>query len=199
MRRCGWQRAVAVLLSVLMVGATSGVSLGETAAALPYSGQTVFRGVFLGDGPVAKLFPEIWESTGIAAYMQRAAQEKSPEAIAAGKQQIIDILQKQDPTFFARFGAEMQSGDRIRIQQALAEAGTRLKQELKNQVGAAPAVRPPENIVVVYLYIAVAVVAAVALAIAEVIAIPDTTGTMSSSLQSDVYVDLIAQRLQPAQ
>jgi SdpC family antimicrobial peptide len=186
------QRGLALLLALLLVYTTSGIPLAQSQTTrLPYSGETVFRGILLGDDPVAKLFPEIWESPNIAAHVQRAQEEKSTEEIAAEKQKIVDLLRAQDPTFFDRFGIEMQSGDRIRIQQALTEAGTRLKQEL-GKMQSSRDLRPVFVIVVV----AVAVAAVVALV---VVADGFNDGkTTNPGLQRDVWVDLIAQRLHPA-
>lgn len=198
-----WQRVLAVVMALSVITMMTDVSMSQTlqtkAAPTPKNdGVTVFRGVLLGDGPVAKLFPEIWESTLLARYLQRADQAPASE-VAVSKQKIVDLLRAQDPTFFDRFGTAIQSGDRIKIQQALNEAGTRLQKEIQSSAtaGDIPDCCGPYTYVYLYVY---AVIAVVVVAIAAVDMGTAVPGTGSSNLKSDVYVDLIAQRLasQPA-
>jgi SdpC family antimicrobial peptide len=87
-------------------------------------GETVFRGGLLDDGPVARLLPEIWENPVIMGYRDHAdLTGQTTEAV----QLLIAALRAQAPTFFDRFGTEMQSGDHIRILRAIDEGGDRLK------------------------------------------------------------------------
>jgi len=187
---------------------TSGVALGQTQTSARYDGETIFRGVLLDDGPVAKLFPEFWEKASIARYQKLAAERGSQEQAAIAKQKIIDFLRAQDPTFFSRFGIEMQSGDPIRIQQAITEAASRLQKQIRSQFASPSAtsdVRPIDvDIDTVYYYYyyyyaaaAAVVVITIAAAVVAVLDAEDPNSS-ASSLQKDVYVGQIAQRLGPA-
>ena len=118
-----WKKVLAAVLALLMISATAGISSAQTATTSQrtYDGETIFRGLVLGDGPVAKLFPEIWQDPQVLAYRQRADQQSTPEQRSAARQKLIDLLRVQDPTFFSRFGTEIQSGDPVRVEGALTE------------------------------------------------------------------------------
>jgi SdpC family antimicrobial peptide len=203
-----WEKHLAVILTVLMVFSATGNAWTQTsAAAARYDGETIFRGVLLGDGPVAKLFPEFWGRAQLASYQKLAAERGSQEQLATAKQQIIDMLRTQDPTFFNRFGSEMQSGDPIRIQQAITEAGSRLQKQVQSRFStdASAPVIPVQVAVDAYYYYyyyyyaaaAAAVVIVIAAALVVVIDAIDSNNP-NSNLERDVYVGQIAQRLGPA-
>ncbi len=206
-----WEPALAVFVTVLMTFTviassttqSSATTTQKTTSATPYDGETVFRGVLLNDGAVAKLFPEFWESPQVATSLELAAKRGSQADAAIAKQKIVDILRTQDPTFFSRFGVEMQSGDPVRVQQALTEAGSRIRKDVQSKL--APSVAPPlppytyieTYYYYYYYYYAAAAAAVVVLAVAALsVAVGDQEASgPSSNLQKDVYVNLIAQRL----
>ena len=118
----------------------------------------------------------------------------SPDAIAATNRGIIDCIKAQDPTFFTRFASEMQSGDRIRINNAIEEAGQRLLKLGEKSP------RPDLNVIAAIAiavqyssYVIAFAIAAVAVAIAY-----DDLGPNKSTLHRDILVNLLAQRLGPA-
>ncbi len=118
-----------LLASLMLFTGSSTPATAEPGATPPqaksqYDGEAVFRGVLLDDGPVARLFPEIWENPVIVGYRDHADLAGQPtEAV----QLLIAALRSQDSSFFDRFGTEMQSGDHIRILRAIDEGGDRLK------------------------------------------------------------------------
>lgn len=204
-----WAKGTSLFLSVVMSATTA---FSATPAQTPpsrYDGETIFRGVLLDDGPVAKLFPEFWSKASLATYEKMAAERGSQERAAAAKQKIITFLRAQDPTFFDRFGVEMQSGDPVRIQQAVTEAGTRMKKEIQTEFSSASGDVIPVDIdtdVEYYYYYyyyyyaaaAAAIVIAIAAALVEVLDADSNASDSHSALQRDVYVAQIAQRLGPA-
>lgn len=117
-------RKWAFLLAVTMVvgtvsnsysaaAATTAQSHQATAAIPPsggYDGRTLYVGLAFGQGPVAALFPEL----------------EGLHSMAAGHEDYVNATVSEmaslDPTFFERFAHEIQSGDRVRIRAALAEA-----------------------------------------------------------------------------
>jgi hypothetical protein len=94
--------------------AASNVPNSSHAAVRPatdgYDGVTLYRGLAFGQGPVGALFPEL---EGL-----RQLTAKSDDRISA----MVDQIAMADPTFFDRFAADIQSGDRVRIRAALQEA-----------------------------------------------------------------------------
>jgi SdpC family antimicrobial peptide len=191
-RQCFFDRGLAALLASLMLYMGCAVPATAQQPNLRYDGETIFRGVFLDDGPVTKLFPEIWENPTVVGYRDQAVQAGSEEQAAAGQQALIAALRAQDPTFFDRFGKEMQSGDRIRIKAAMTEARNRLIKEAGNSAS------PSHSLQSAYYYkwVAVWLAVAVAVAVALVLVIEDQ-GQSMSGLQRDVMVDLVAKRLGP--
>jgi SdpC family antimicrobial peptide len=205
--RSFFDRGLAVLLASLML--YTGLAVPATAQSptttqpARYDGETVFQGVFLDDGPVAKLFPEIWENPTVVGYRDQVMQANTVEQVAAGQQALITDLRTQDPTFFDRFGKEMQSGDRIRIQRAMSEANQRLTKLFAEAAERSP---NPSKRLWVDTAVAIDYVVAVWAAILAVIVVggflphpcdPSTGCTNSSTLQQDVLVDLVAKRLGP--
>jgi SdpC family antimicrobial peptide len=193
--RSFFDRGLAVLLASLIlylgcaVPATAKSPTIEPQPSLQYDGKTIFLGVFLDDGPVAKLFPEIWENPTVVGYRDEALKAGSEEQATAARQALIAALQAQDPTFFDRFGKEMQSGDRIRVKAAMTEAGNRLMKEAEKSINP----NPESKYLWVFVAVAVAVVAVVVLALL----LSPENGQPTSGLQRDVMVDLVAKRLGP--
>lgn len=79
------------------------------AAAVRYDGETIFRGLAFGQGPVARLFPELASAPAL-----------SPEQ-AAAVDAIVAQMRAFDPGFFDRFAAAMY-GSRVRVRAALESA-----------------------------------------------------------------------------
>jgi len=119
MRRLGLRGTVALLVAVLIVGVSSRPALAAPASAPTLAaaagparldGETLFRGLAFGQGPVAKLFPEL-----------ASAPVASP-AEAAAIDAIVAQMRTLDPRFFDHFGVALQTGDRFRIRAALEDA-----------------------------------------------------------------------------
>lgn len=184
-----------------------------------YDGETLFRGLILGDGPAAKEFPEIWENADVKRFMAAVERENkaNPKRADDARAEVMSRLRQRDATFFTNFGIEMQSGDHLRIQTTLHNTATIL-QELAQPADDANAARssamqteddPPGGdpggdcaalAVIAVVALALAVAVAVALWLWAWIWLPvlEPQGRASSQLQTDVLVDLIATRLGPA-
>lgn len=83
---------------------------------LKYDGETIFRGVFFGSGPVAGLISEAIDPRMRALYLQNAAELNGMAEVAIAR------ITSEDPLFFSRFAQDVQSGNRSRISRALSEA-----------------------------------------------------------------------------
>jgi hypothetical protein len=167
----------------------------KTVSIVSYSGEDIFKGLLLGDGPVAKMFPEIWNSPKIAAYHEQELHSFTQAQISAEENDLINRIKVSDPQFFPRFASVMQSGHRLKISAMLNEAGEHMK-----------AVAPKSSIdgtYSVYLYVETAVaIAAVAVLVAAVVLVvvleQQDSDDSDASLQRDVLINLIAERLSPA-
>lgn len=89
------------------------------------SGHSLFKGIVLGivlgQGEVAQQIPEIRDFTKVSTVARSEEQRKAIRRFNA------DLLQKIEdtrPEYFERFRSAIRSGDRIRIQNALDEAGS---------------------------------------------------------------------------
>lgn len=107
----------------------SGWSLAPAAAGQPlglqattaglqrrYDGETLFRGIYFGKGPVAEALP------GLGA-------QKTTAALASPEQQehVVAFVQNSNPTFFTSFAADVQSGNAARLERSLASASELIK------------------------------------------------------------------------
>ena len=91
--------------------------VSEHVQASPYDGVTLYRGLFFASGPVATKIPTL-----------RKAAPYFPAAYKSLEGQMINYMRQKDPTFFDRFAREIQSGDRVRVAEALRSTNKLQKQ-----------------------------------------------------------------------
>ncbi|WP_432924894.1 hypothetical protein ACQPZZ_31010 [Microbispora sp. CA-135349] len=106
-----------------MLGAASSHAASGTTAAPPTrDGESLFRGVFFGEGEIARsLHGTSWAT---------------PRSLAVGDQ-VLASIRTASPQFFPSFLAEMTSGDRLRISAALADGKQQLSSAAASLGGAA--------------------------------------------------------------
>ncbi|MBZ3766589.1 hypothetical protein COJ91_00070 [Bacillus thuringiensis] len=80
-----------------------------------YDGETIYRGLFFGEGPVAKLFPEIW-SEDLTKQANTTEAKKVSEFLT-------EKINEVDPNYFNELKAAVYSGDNIKIQEAFGKGG----------------------------------------------------------------------------
>ncbi|WP_440081633.1 hypothetical protein [Streptosporangium sp. LJ11] len=133
--------AGAVAVPVQAAGAV-GVAVAGAGVSV-HDGESVYRGLILGIGPVAERFPEIVRPAGGVT----ARQEEFASAVVAA-------VSRRDPAFLASFGREMTSGDRVRIDRALTAAQNITRDVLAERFGlrAAPSAADRANGLVTYQY-----------------------------------------------
>ncbi|MBK3495587.1 sporulation delaying protein family toxin [Viridibacillus sp. YIM B01967] len=83
-----------------------------------YDGETIYRGLFFGDGPVAKLFPEIWSD-------KLMTEANTTEAKRVSKT-ISKKINELDPNYFNELEVAVKSGDNVKVQAALVKGGNLL-------------------------------------------------------------------------
>jgi SdpC family antimicrobial peptide len=74
----------------------------------PADGDSLFRGIFFGEGSVGAVLPELNDGTSADSY---AADDTQRSYVAWAKNLIVDRVNSQDPNFLARFSSALQSGN----------------------------------------------------------------------------------------
>jgi SdpC family antimicrobial peptide len=116
-----------------------------------YDGETIFRGLYFGQGPVAELFPELWKQERYLATKKQLT-SKDEQRLTEVQNKIVARLRDQDKGFFDRFGKTMQSGDHLAIQKSLEETGKLLYAATRAETGR-DAFAPIQSIADVYRYV----------------------------------------------
>lgn len=216
-----WQ--LVAIVTAIVVGAMPNLVYAQPAQG--YSGEDLFKGLLLGQGPVADLFPEVWND--VKEFREQAIPpeefEKAQLAMSDYADAMIETIAAEDPGFFDAFAAEIQSGDHLRVESAVYDGAEKLVDVIAKDLGVAPEDLKPFDpqglfpiIVVVVLAAAVAVLslavlatqlaaavwAVTVVAIAHfVAAIRTQVGVRRnftpavSSLPAEVWIDWIAVRL----
>ena len=172
-----------------------------------FDGVTVFRGIYFGNGPVARLLPEIWDAPSVR-HIRPAL--TSPKTLAV-EAQLIHRLQQRDPRFFDRFASQLQSGNPVMVSAGLHEANSTLRDVLASLPGRQPSAVPVSSAggdcvylpvvlaaaaaVAAYFVVAAAVFVYVAGAVYTPIATPPMMSSTGDRLQEDTSVALITARL----
>lgn len=122
-----------LVLGTITIGCDSGISGAETdEPTLKFSGEEVLRGLVFGEGPVADLFPELWNKQALADALaqlspeDRAAYHADMEKMRVQLDDMLTELRTEDAGFLDRFGTALQSGNHVQIERALEEAKTAL-------------------------------------------------------------------------
>lgn len=116
----------AVSTSMMTTSASSSL-----ADATLYDGATLAHGLILGRGPVAGLFPEIY---GVA-------QDDRDDWIAKDREAFIAHITTQEPDFLDDFSVAIQSGDHVKVDDALQHA----RRVAGDYLGAGPAAQVAQD------------------------------------------------------
>ncbi|MGI6187052.1 MULTISPECIES: sporulation delaying protein family toxin [Bacillales] len=88
-----------------------------------YDGETLFRGIIFGQGPVAHLFPEIWTKDLLSKVNQKETKQVIDHLVAR--------MKAKSPSYFAEFERAVYSGDHLKINKAIDKGGQILDQVIK--------------------------------------------------------------------
>lgn len=120
------RRHVRALFAVPLLAVFSAASCAETivrpestARSDQPDGIALYRGLMLGDGPVAMQVAQIRDHFAIRNFITDGDQL---QAVGNIHDRIISAIQGVDPAFFARFEQAMRSGNHLRIEGMLREA-----------------------------------------------------------------------------
>lgn len=106
--------AVGVPLSAYADGSTP-----RPAAHARYTGEQLFRGIMLGNGPVSMVIPEVRDFIRPQNFVSNPVVLRTMDDMS---DRVVAAVRQYDPSFLDAFGRDMQSGDRIRIQRSLEQA-----------------------------------------------------------------------------
>lgn len=99
------------ILSLLPRHAFAAPGEGAVPARHQYSGKELFLGLFFGQGPVAKLFPELWQSAPPLQAEEKELVEK-----------VVRRIELSNPSFFDNFQKAIYSGDHYTIETTMQNA-----------------------------------------------------------------------------
>lgn len=226
-------RCVVVALLCFSIAST-GFSAPTGTASVTYDADTLLRGIFLGRGPVAEKLPEIWSNQQISRFKNSLhsanaaiAEERILQRIHADDRAGVPLVFKKGflgaapaesarpGTFAARFAANVQSGNPVRIHNALREASIRLVHAALVEAGKDPAnvnvselmtdsEIDPNSAVVIAAVVAIGAVVVWVIAAVAVdvwyISHPDVATTIATpdDLRAEMGINLIATRLRSA-
>lgn len=148
------QKAVSIACAVLIVmqAFTPTASLGGSPQSAQehrrYDGETVFRGLYFGEGPVAEMFPELWKQERYVATKKQLTSDDEHK-LAELQNKLIARIREQDKSFFDHFGETMQSGDHLAIQKLMEQTGKLIYAATRAEIGKDP-LAPVQNDMNVY-------------------------------------------------
>jgi SdpC family antimicrobial peptide len=88
------------------------------------SGEEMFRGIVFGEGTVGRMLPEMWgEGRDPIASLGREQLQRYER----NKTTLIARIRTADADFLARFGADVQSGDHVRVERAMDESAALIR------------------------------------------------------------------------
>jgi SdpC family antimicrobial peptide len=110
---------VAIFLQAVLASGAHELAAQQFASSTP-SGEVLFLGIVLGDGPIAQQFELISDYYGVdsASILER----QTATLVVTLQQEIIKSVNEHDPQFFSWFQAEILSRDEIRIDHAIDHA-----------------------------------------------------------------------------
>jgi len=126
-RRLARIRILATCMSAVMITTATGCSAplsssspapdpgGNPTSLYALDGETLFTGIFFGQGDVALAFPEIWNRNEFAQARKLTPSQR------ASVDELTRALGAAHPGFFDRFATEIQSGDHLRARAVLVE------------------------------------------------------------------------------
>ncbi|MFC4077211.1 sporulation delaying protein family toxin [Salinithrix halophila] len=118
------------LISYVVAGALLFVGLiptarGESTNNPHYTGKEIFAGLVFAQGPVAKLFPEVWTDD----VLEKAKDPKSTAFV----NRLLDRIESKDPSYFNELQAAIQAKDHVKVDASLAKGGELLDQAMKEE------------------------------------------------------------------
>ncbi len=212
LKKPGYRKFAALHVSLaLTLSCLTSVAPAQSLRVGRFTGEDIFRGLFFGSGPVAEVFPELWRDSRSRVLQTLRERPDHVAALDSVEQVVMRGIDREDSEFMKRFGAEISSGDHVRVDAALKGAAAAILRVLEAEYGeeaiARPgqAVDPGQTCVAVTVFITVvsvvAVLAVVTTAVAihtvaaEVDVIQQEVAMPKARIAYEMWVDRIATRL----
>lgn len=93
-----------------------------------YDGRTLFKGIMLGQGPVADIIPEIKQILKVDLLISN---EERLEKVNKYTDVLLDLIAIYDPNCFNEFKLLITSGDQLKIQEAIGKGGRAILKALR--------------------------------------------------------------------
>ncbi|WP_010496580.1 hypothetical protein [Paenibacillus elgii] len=111
-----WVRHISLLLVFVLMFTSSAFAIGtQKKQNTQYDGETLYRGIVFGQGPVAQLLPEY--------FNKQALEQASSEDAKKTVDFIIQKMKSMNPDYFDEFSKAVYSGNRLAIDRQLAVGG----------------------------------------------------------------------------
>ncbi|WP_045926017.1 sporulation delaying protein family toxin [Bacillus siamensis] len=117
--------AAMLLVFVLMVALVGPHATAKTKPAVSYSGEDIFSGIFFGQGEVAKLLPEVWDTKAVKKINQDELKQVSDQVIAD--------IKKSSPDYFKKLKAAVYSGDYEKVNSVIDQGSQIMAKVLKEE------------------------------------------------------------------
>ncbi|AME07522.1 sporulation delaying protein family toxin [Bacillus siamensis] len=117
--------AAMLLVFVLMVALVGPHATAQTKPAVSYSGEDIFSGIFFGQGEVAKLLPEVWDTKAVKKINQDELKQVSDQVIAD--------IKKSSPDYFKKLKTAVYSGDYEKVNSVIDQGSQIMAKVLKEE------------------------------------------------------------------
>ncbi|AEB25448.1 MULTISPECIES: sporulation delaying protein family toxin [Bacillus] len=117
--------AAMMLVFVLMIALVGPHATAKTEASVSYSGEDIFSGIFFGQGEVAKLLPEVWDTKAVKKINQDELKQVSDQVIAD--------IKKSSPDYFKKLKAAVYSGDYEKVNSVIDQGSQIMAKVLKEE------------------------------------------------------------------
>ncbi|MED0771232.1 sporulation delaying protein family toxin [Bacillus siamensis] len=117
--------AAMLLVFVLMIALVGPHATAKTKPAVSYSGEDIFSGIFFGQGEVAKLLPEVWDTKAVKKINQDELKQVSDQVIAD--------IKKSSPDYFKKLKAAVYSGDYEKVNSVIDQGSQIMAKVLKEE------------------------------------------------------------------
>lgn len=117
--------AAMLLVFVLMIALVGPHATAKTEPSVSYSGEDIFSGIFFGQGEVAKLLPEVWDTKAVKKINQDELKQVSDQVIAD--------IKKSSPDYFKKLKAAVYSGDYEKVNSVIDQGSQIMAKVLKEE------------------------------------------------------------------
>ncbi|MBY8911293.1 sporulation delaying protein family toxin [Bacillus sp. YC2] len=115
--------AAMIMVFVLMVALVGPQVSAKTNPSVSYSGEEIFSGIFFGQGEVAKLLPEVWDS--------KAVQKIDQDELKQVSDQVIADIKNASPAYFKELKTAVYSGDYEQVNSIIEKGSAIMAKVLK--------------------------------------------------------------------